>query len=418
MEDWAEIRRLHRAEAMPIKAIARRLGISKNTVKRALASAEPPKYRRAEKGSIVDAVEPQVRVLLGEFPDMPATVIAERIGWDRSMTVLKDRVRQLRPQYRPVDPASRTTYGPGELAQCDLWFPPADVPVGAGQRASPPVLVMVSGYSRWLMARMLPSRAAGDLFAGMWALLRQLGGVPKTLVWDNESAVGKWNGGRPRLTTQAEAFRGTLGVRIVQCRPGDPEAKGLVERANGYLETSFLPGRAFAGPGDFNAQLEAWLARRANVRQHRRIACRPADRIVVDMQAMVELPPVGPVVGWRTSTRLARDHYVRIASNDYSVHPQAIGRLVEVVADLEQVTVTCGGQQVASHPRCWAAHQTITDPAHAQAAAALRGARLHAAPHPAQAEVEQRRLADYDALFGVADIDVADIDVAGVEGVA
>jgi hypothetical protein len=106
------------------------------------------------------------------------------------MTVLKGRIRELRPVYRPADPASRTTYRPGELAQCDLWFPPVKVPVGAGQQASPPVLVMVSGYSRWLIARMLPSRAAGDLFAGMWALLRMLGAVPKTLVWDNESAVG------------------------------------------------------------------------------------------------------------------------------------------------------------------------------------------------------------------------------------
>jgi hypothetical protein len=64
---------------------------------------------------------------------MPTTVIAERIGWERSMTVLKDRVRQIRPEYKPADPASRTTYQPGELAQCDLWFPPARVPVGPGR---------------------------------------------------------------------------------------------------------------------------------------------------------------------------------------------------------------------------------------------------------------------------------------------
>ena len=94
MEDWAEIRRLHRAEGMPIKAIARRMGISKNTVKRALAAEEPPKYQRASRGSIVDAAEPQIRALLKEFPEMPATVIAQRIGWDRSMTVLKARVRE------------------------------------------------------------------------------------------------------------------------------------------------------------------------------------------------------------------------------------------------------------------------------------------------------------------------------------
>jgi transposase len=400
VEDWAEIRRLHRAEGMPIKAIARRMGISKNTVKRALAAEEAPKYRRAGRGSIVDAVEPRIRELLEEFPDMPATVIAERIGWQNSLTVLKNRVRMLRPYYKPVDPASRTTYQPGELAQCDLWFPPARVPVGPDRGMSLPVLVMVSGYSRWLMARMLPSRTAGDLFAGMWALLGLLGAVPKTLVWDNEGAIGAWKGGRAQLTRDAESFRGTLGVRILQCRPADPEAKGLVERANGYLETSFLPGRSFTGPADFNAQLVGWL-QRANQRHHRRIDCRPADRIAADRAAMVALPPVAPRVGWRGATRLARDHYVRVASNDYSVHPSVIGRLVEVVADLEHVTVTCAGQVVARHERCWDAHQTLTDPAHASAAAALRSVRLQVATAPVDTEVEQRSLADYDALLGV-----------------
>jgi transposase len=400
VEDWAEIRRLHRAEGMPIKAIARRMGISKNTVKRALTAENPPKYQRAGRGSIVDAVEPRIRQLLEEFPDMPATVIAERIGWQNSLTVLKNRIRMLRPYYKPVDPASRTTYQPGELAQCDLWFPPARVPVGPNRGMSLPVLVMVSGYSRWLMARMLPSRSAGDLFAGMWALVSLLGAVPKTLVWDNEGAVGAWKGGRAQLTQDAEAFRGMLGVRIRQCRPGDPEAKGLVERANGYLETSFLPGRAFTGPHDFNAQLGDWL-QRANQRHHRRLDCRPADRLDADRAAMVALPPVAPSVGWRSSTRLARDHYVRIASNDYSVHPSAIGRRVDVVADLEQVTVTCSGQVVARHERCWDLHQTITDPAHARAAAALRSARLQAVTAPVDTEVEQRALADYDALLDI-----------------
>jgi transposase len=113
VEDWAEIRRLYLAEQMPIKAIARRLGLSRNTVRVAVRSVQPPRYVRAAKGSIVDEVEPQVRGLLKEFPDMPTTVIAERIGWDRSLTVLKDRVRELRPVYTPADPASRTSYGPG-----------------------------------------------------------------------------------------------------------------------------------------------------------------------------------------------------------------------------------------------------------------------------------------------------------------
>ena len=398
MEDWAEIRRLHRAEGMPIKAIVRVTGVSRNAVRRALAADGPPRYVRPARGSVVDAVEGEVRELLRGWPTMPATVIAERIGWTRSLTVLKDRVRELRPLFIAPDPASGTTYQPGELAQCDLWFPPADVPLGAGQVGRPPVLVMVAGYSRWLTARLLPSRRAPDLLAGHWALLQGLGGVPRALVWDNEAAVGSWRAGRPRLTQEFEGFRGTLGIRVIQCRPGDPEAKGLVERANGYLETSFLPGRVFTGPGNFNAQLQAWLVR-ANARQHRVLGCRPVDRLAADRAAMLSLPPVAPVVGWRAALRLPRDHYVRVDSNDYSVDPAAVGRAVEVTADLDRVRVSWAGRVVADHDRCWARHQSLTDPAHVRTAAVLRAHHDHRPPAPDQ--VQRRPLTDYDTVFGL-----------------
>ena len=76
VEDWAEIRRLRRAEGLPIKVIARMLNISKNTVKSALADDAPPKCERPARGSIVDEVEPRIRELLQVYPSMPATVIA------------------------------------------------------------------------------------------------------------------------------------------------------------------------------------------------------------------------------------------------------------------------------------------------------------------------------------------------------
>src|SRR5919108_3859814 len=325
VEDWAEIRRLHRAERMPIKQIARVMGCSKNTVKRALAADGPPRYVRTPQGSIVDEVEPRIRELLATWPTMPATVIAERIGWTRGLTVLKDRVRELRPVYLPPDPASRTAYAAGEVAQCDLWFPDVEVPVGFGQARSAsrlPVLVMVTGYARWLAAWLIPSRVAEDLFAGWWQLLHGLGGVPRVLVWDGEGAVGQRRRRQTVLTEAAHGFRGVLGARILICDPGDPEAKGLVERANGYLETSFLPGRVFSSPADFNAQLGDWLGL-VNQRPRRVLGCAPADRIQADRTAMLPLPPVAPVTGWRSSLRLPRDHYLRLDSNDYSVHPGA-----------------------------------------------------------------------------------------------
>jgi transposase len=88
---------------MPIKVIARVLGCSKNTVKAALAADRPPKYSRRPAGSIVDEVEPRIRELLAAYPTMPATVIAERIGWERSIRTLSGRVAQLRPAYLPPD---------------------------------------------------------------------------------------------------------------------------------------------------------------------------------------------------------------------------------------------------------------------------------------------------------------------------
>jgi transposase len=80
VEDWAEIRRLYRAEQIPVKAIARLLGISRNTVRAAIASDAPPKYVHKPAGSVVDGFEPRIRELLQGYPRMPATVIAERIG--------------------------------------------------------------------------------------------------------------------------------------------------------------------------------------------------------------------------------------------------------------------------------------------------------------------------------------------------
>ena len=403
VEDWAEIRRLHRAEQMPVKVIARVMGVSRNTVRTAIASDRPPKYERPRKGSIVDAAEPRIRELLRAYPTMPATVIAERIGWERSVRVLRDRVAELRPAYLPADPASRTAYAAGEIAQCDFWFPPVTLPVGCGQLRRPaqlPVLTMVCGYSRWLMGVLIPTRTAADLFAGWWQLIAGLGAVPRVLVWDGEGAIGRWRAGRPELTADCQAFRGTLGARVVVCRPADPEAKGLVERAHDYLERSFLPGRTFAGPGDFNAQLAAWLAL-VNTRPRRALGCSPAERVTADKAAMLGLPPVAPQTGWRAQCRLARDHYVRLDSNDYSVHPAAIGRRVEVTADLARVRAVCDGQAVADHERAWAWHQSLSDPAHLAAAGAMRRQRVTALrPAPKEPQVQVRSLADYDAAFG------------------
>ncbi|MFY1652755.1 IS21 family transposase [Solwaraspora sp. WMMB762] len=405
VEDWAEIRRLHRAEGVPIREIARRLGVARNTVRAALASDRPPKYEREPRGSVVDPYEPRIRALLTEWPRMPGPVIAERISWPYSMPPLRRRLAVIRPEYVGVDPVDRTVYEPGEIAHCDLWFPDTAIPVAAGQsRTKLPVLVITLGFSRFMTAVMIPSRQAGDILSGMWRLISQLRRVPKTLVWDRESAIG----GTGRVSAPAAAFAGTLATRIRLAPRRDPEFKGMVERTNGFLETSFMPGRLFTSPADFNTQLDDWLAG-ANARTVRSVQARPVDLLATDYLSMIPLPPVQPPTGLTNRVRLGRDYYIRVDTVDYSVDPRSIGRLVDVNASLDTVTVSCDGQIVAHHDRSWARHGLVTDPVHKDTAQRLRQAfteerhrrQVSVRHHSDGHTVALRALPDYDALFGV-----------------
>ena len=102
----------------------------------------------------------------------------------------------------------------------------------------------------------------------MALLIQQLGAVPKLLVWDGEGAVGRWRPKESALTLDCQAFRGVLGTKVYVCKPADPEAKGMLERFHDYLERSFLPGREFTGPEDFNTQLAGFVTK-ANARKMR-----------------------------------------------------------------------------------------------------------------------------------------------------
>jgi transposase len=112
LDEWAEIRRLYRAEGLSINEIVRRLGIARNTVRKALRCDEPPVFHRAPRPSAVDAFEAEIHKVLKDHPRIPVPALAERIGWQRGLTILKDRVRELRPLYLPPDPCGRTEYRP------------------------------------------------------------------------------------------------------------------------------------------------------------------------------------------------------------------------------------------------------------------------------------------------------------------
>ena len=129
---------------------------------------------------------------------------------------------------------------------------------------------------------MIPTRHTEDLLLGMWELVQQLGRVPRRLIWDNESGIGRGK----RHAEGVGAFAGTLATTLQRLKPYDPESKGIVERRNGFFETSFMPGRDFASPADFNTQFADWLGL-ANARVVRTIKTSPVDRLDADRAAML-----------------------------------------------------------------------------------------------------------------------------------
>lgn len=384
------------ADGVSRRQVARDLGIGRATVDRAVASDRPPKYERKPVETAFTAFEARVRALLVETPDMPATVIAERVGWDGSITWFRDNVRRLRPEHRRIDPADRLVWEPGDAAQCDLWFPPKKIALEDGTTKLLPVLVITAAHSRFMLARMIPTRKTEDLLLGSWELIGQLGRVPRRLIWDNEPGIGR---GKRRAEGVA-AFMGTLATKLILLPPRDPESKGVVERRNGWFETSFMPGRVFESPADFNTQFAGWLER-ANSRVVRTTKASPLDRLEADRAAMLALPPVPLHLGWRNKIRLGRDYYVRLDTNDYSVDPSVIGRMIDVSADLERIKVRADGRVVADHARVWARGMTVTDPAHVQIAGVLRKQFQQPRPAPDDGDDLVRDLGDYDRAFGL-----------------
>ena len=313
---------------------------------------------------------------------MPATVLAERVGWSGSPSWFRENVARLRPEQRRPDPADRLVWAPGDAAQCDLWFPPKRIPLEDGTTSLLPVLVMVPAHSRFICGRMIPTRQTPDLLLGSWSLIEGFGRVPRRLIWDNETGIGR----RGRLAAGVAEFCGTLATRVHQLKPRDPESKGVVERRNGFFETSFMPGRSF----DLAGGLQRPVRRVAGAGEP---ACGahapgPPDRSRRRRSGSDAGVAADPAACRLVEPDPARAGLLRARrSNDYSVDPTAIGRLVTVTADLERVRVRLDGRVVADHARVWARHMTVTDPAHV--ATAQRAARSSSAVH----EHARRRLA-------------------------
>jgi hypothetical protein len=245
------------------------------------------------------------------------------------------------------------------------------------------------GYSRAGAGALVFSKEAPDVLWGMGRCLWSLGALPKVMVWDREGCL---HAGQGRPTESYAAFCGQLAVDWHFCEPCDPQAKGAVERLQGYMETNFEPGRRFANHLDFQLQLDDWFAK-ANARVHKTLRARPVERLEEERAVMRGLPDRPPDTDRRWVVRVAGDPYLRFDTNDYSLDPELVGRRVQVHAGQREITAVAhdSGELACRHERAFAKHRTITALEHARTLKARR----HAGE---EVEVEVRPLERYDRL--------------------
>jgi transposase len=318
---WAEVRRMRFVDGLAIREIRRRTGLHRETIRRALRWESPPAYSRPPRGSKLDQFKDEVHRLLDDDPGIESQRVRELLaeqGFAGGKTIVDDYVRAVRPYYLRPRTHQRTVYRPGELLQFDLWQPGREIPVGYGQTRKGFVVVCALGYSRFGAGTLVFSKEAPDILFGLWRGLCEIGGLPARLVTDREGALHAGAG----LPSEAfAAFAGQLPVGLRILDPGDCQAKGVVERLQGFMATSFEPGRNFAGELDFQDQLERWFAGRANVRTHRTLRERPVDRLERERERLRPLPDRPPDTDRRLIVRVPPQPYVHVDRNDYSLDP-------------------------------------------------------------------------------------------------
>jgi transposase len=394
VEQWAEVRRLHFVRGLSIHEIHRRTGLHRETVRRAIDSDKPPRYERAPKGSKLDPFKDEIHRLLAKDAKLPGVVVREKLaalGFEGQKTIVDDYLREVRPLHLRTRTHQRTIYRPGEICQFDVWEPSAPIPVGHGQLRQGFVVVACLGYSRAGAGTLVFSKQTEDLLSGMARCLWSFGALPELLVWDRQSGIHAHDG---RPTQEFAAFCGELKLDWHFCAPADPQAKGVVERLQGYLETNFEPGRVFANELDYQLQLDQWFEK-ANGRIHRSLRCRPQDRLAEERALMAPLPASPPDSDRRFVTRVGSDPYLRFDTCDYSLDARLVSRRVEVRISQTEVTAVAldTGELAGRHQRSFAKHRTLTALDHARALRELRGERKQ------ETEVEVRPLAHYDALL-------------------
>jgi transposase len=379
LELVARIRRLHYAEHWKVGTIVAQLGVHHDAVERALGldsrsglKSEGLLARRVPP-SVVDPYKLFICQTLENYPRLTATRILEMVkarGYVGGYDQVKVYVRLVRP--KPKSEAFfRLETLPGEQAQVD-WGLFGKLKIGNAVR-SLCCFVMVLSYSRAQYARFALDMTLESFLRGHVRAFETLGGVPRTILYDNlKSVVLERNGDAVRFHPRLLELAGHYHFAPKPCAPYRGNEKGKVERTIRYLRDAFFAARRFSSAGDLNIQLDHWIQEIAHARPW---PGAPDGRRVTDV-LLEEKPRLLPLPEGSFSTDVMRaavsgkTPYIRFDGNDYSLPPEFTRKPLTLAASEHTVRLLDGTTEVAQHLRSYDKGQRVEDETHLAALAA------------------------------------------------
>jgi transposase len=352
--EWAQVRALA-ADGLSEREIARRLGINRRTVARLARSEEPPRYRRVPAGSQLDALEPVLQRLLGEWPRIKAPRVTEILhsdyGYTGSVRLVQAHLQRLRPS--PVRPAQRTGYRAGQVLQLD-WAEMSTRPTLAGRERRVYALVASLPYSGAQTAFFSFEMTLEAFLEGHVRAFEWLGGVPRECVYDNlRAVVARRDGEEVVWNPRFLHLRGHYGFHATACTPASPREKGSVEAAVRYLKTGFWPARRFGSLAELDEQYADWRDRICNRRLHATRRIRVDERLAEERRALRPLPPARLDWSGHRTTRVPVDGYLRHGGCFYRAPQRLVHERVELRFDRDQVWIVHRGVEVARYRRSY-----------------------------------------------------------------
>jgi len=367
-EQWHRIRTLSQEEGLSNRAIARRLGIHRRTVREALRLDRPPSPTRARRGSLIDPYRGWLLAKLEQYPEITAARLFQMLreqGYAGGYSLVKQCVADLRPRLKPA--YLTLHFAPGECAQVDwgVWKG-VDVP-GGRRRLS--FFVMVLAHSRMMYAEFSFGQAMEHWLAAHRNAFEFFGGVPEKVMVDNcKTAVLTPGAGdrTPVFNPTYLDFSRHYRFAISACNVRRPNEKGRVENGVGYIKTAFLAGREPAPVPAMAPALADWLENTANVRTHGVTHRRPLDLFnEVEKEALHPLP-AGPWDGAVPEPIVANNRFrVAVDGNRYSVPSRYASQRLALRLHADRIAIyTPDGALVADHPRNYGRGQNVRDPDH------------------------------------------------------